>query len=55
MGLGKTFVGSEKLKELNANYNLVICQKSKLQDWHEHFKTFYNDYWIYVNILDTNN
>lgn len=44
MGLGKTFVGSEKLKELNTNVNLIICQKSKLQDWCEHFKTYYQDY-----------
>lgn len=44
MGLGKTFVGSEKLKELNTNINLIICQKSKLQDWYEHFKTFYPQY-----------
>ena len=33
MGLGKTFVGFEKLKSLNKNSNLVICQKSKIQDW----------------------
>lgn len=44
MGLGKTFVGSEKLKALNANVNLIICQKSKLQDWCEHFKTYYPQY-----------
>lgn len=44
MGLGKTFVGSEKLKALNTNINLIICQKSKLQDWYEHFKTFYSEY-----------
>jgi len=44
MGLGKTFVGSEKLKELNTNYNLIICQKSKIQDWCEHFKKFYPQY-----------
>lgn len=42
MGLGKTFVGSEKMKALNANVNLIICQKSKLQDWYEHFKTQYD-------------
>ena len=42
MGLGKTFVGSEKLKELNANKNLVIVQKSKMEDWIEHFEEFYN-------------
>ncbi|MBU3107177.1 DEAD/DEAH box helicase [Clostridium gasigenes] len=44
MGLGKTFVGSEKLKALNTNISLIICQKSKLQDWYEHFKTFYSEY-----------
>lgn len=44
MGLGKTFVGSEKMKALNTNINLIICQKSKLKDWYEHFKTFYQHY-----------
>ncbi|AUJ74212.1 helicase SNF2 [Staphylococcus epidermidis] len=43
MGLGKTFVGSEKLWELNSPYNLVICQKSKLEDWYQHFKEYYSD------------
>lgn len=47
MGLGKTFLGSEKMKELNTNHNLVICQKSKISDWYEHFKTYY-DYNIIV-------
>lgn len=44
MGLGKTFVGSEKMKKLNAHTNLLIVQKSKLQDWYEHMKTFYPQY-----------
>ena len=44
MGLGKTFIGSEKLKELNAKHNLIICQKSKIQDWYEHFKNHYPQY-----------
>ncbi|MDS1004428.1 DEAD/DEAH box helicase [Clostridium sporogenes] len=48
MGLGKTFVGSEKLKELNSNINLVICQKSKLDDWKEHFKTYYPEYNTFI-------
>lgn len=47
MGLGKTFVGSEKMWELNTPYNLVICQKSKIDDWVQHFKDFY-DYQIIV-------
>lgn len=42
MGLGKTFVGSEKMKELGTNHNLIICQKSKIDDWAEHFRTYYN-------------
>lgn len=42
MGLGKTFVGSEKLMQLGAKVNLVICQKSKVQDWIEHFQTNYS-------------
>lgn len=41
MGLGKTFVGSEKMDELNAKVNLVVCQKSKVQDWVDHFKKYY--------------
>lgn len=42
MGLGKTFVGSEKLKELDAHVNLLICQKSKIDDWVKHFETHYD-------------
>ena len=41
MGLGKTFVGSEKMKDLHARVNLVICQKSKVNDWVEHFRKHY--------------
>ena len=36
MGLGKTFTGSEKMRMLNANINLIICQKSKVADWIKH-------------------
>ena len=43
MGLGKTFVGSEKMTQLNKRVNLVICQKSKVNDWVEHFKEYYPD------------
>lgn len=41
MGLGKTFTGAEKMMQLESGTNLVICQKSKIQDWCEHFKTHY--------------
>jgi len=47
MGLGKTFVGSEKMWELNTPYNLLICQKSKIDDWAEHFNRFY-DYEVVI-------
>ena len=30
MGLGKTFTGSEKMMQLDARVNLIICQKSKV-------------------------
>lgn len=43
MGLGKTFVGSEKMWELNSRVNLVICQKSKIDDWMQHFREHYAD------------
>lgn len=41
-GLGKTFTGAEKVEELGATVNLIICQKSKVEDWYEHFKTYYD-------------
>lgn len=50
MGLGKTFVGSEKMKEANAFYNVVICQKSKVQDWVEHFKEYYSGDYLILNL-----
>lgn len=36
MGLGKTFTGSEKMRMLDNNINLIICQKSKVGDWVKH-------------------
>lgn len=53
MGTGKTFTGSEKLKELGAGVNLVVCQKSKIADWIEHFKTYYPDF-IICDLTDKN-
>lgn len=41
MGLGKTFVGSEKANTFNQKI-LLVCQKSKIEDWVEHFRTYYN-------------
>lgn len=47
MGLGKTFIGSEKMKILNTDTNLVVCQKSKINDWVNHFKEHYPKYETY--------
>lgn len=42
MGLGKTFIGAEKLIQLGRIINLVVCQKSKVQDWIDHFANNYD-------------
>lgn len=42
MGLGKTFVGAEKAMLLNKDI-LIVCQKSKIADWKEHFFKYYID------------
>ena len=44
MGLGKTFVATEKMKELDEKLNIIVCQKSKIDDWVEHIRTYYGDY-----------
>jgi len=46
MGLGKTFIGGEKIQRLNHPTNLVICQKSKVEDWLNHFTKHY-EYAVY--------
>lgn len=47
MGLGKTFVGSEKVKQLGCRINLLVCQNSKIDDWKQHFEKYYN-YVVFV-------
>lgn len=42
MGLGKTFVGSEKMMQIGNKVNLIVCQKSKVQDWFEHLCKHYS-------------
>lgn len=53
MGLGKTFTGSEKMMELGTNVNLIICQKSKIDDWIEHIAKYYPDYHV-LNLTSKN-
>jgi SNF2 family DNA or RNA helicase len=43
MGLGKTFVGAEKMLQLGSHVNLIVCQKSKVEDWIDHFETYYTE------------
>lgn len=54
MGLGKTFVGSEKLIALQTRINLVVCQHSKIQDWLDHMVLNYamNHCWIIYDLTD---
>ena len=55
MGLGKTFTGSEKMHQLGARVNLVICQKSKIDDWVEHFKEYYSVNTIIIDLTKPKN
>lgn len=48
MGLGKTFTGAEKMRQLGGRVNLVVCQKSKIEDWTEHFTTHYENWTEHV-------
>lgn len=34
--------GGQKLIDLGAKVNLLICQKSKINDWKEHFQKYYS-------------
>ena len=47
MGLGKTFIGSERLRLYGERVNIVVCQKSKIKDLCEHFKEHYTDYAVF--------
>lgn len=48
MGLGKTFVATEKAEELGTNIIVIVCQKSKLEDWAEHYQKYYPRYEIII-------
>lgn len=44
MGLGKTFVGSKKMMQLGKDLNILVCQKSLIPTWIEHFEKYYLEY-----------
>lgn len=47
MGLGKTFVGAEKMRQIGNAVNLLVCQKSKIDDWQTHFETHYKNLLVF--------
>lgn len=51
MGTGKTFVGTEKMVQLGARVNLIVCQKSKIQDWFDHLVNNYSGIGMIFNVL----
>lgn len=46
MGLGKTFIASEKMKQLNENLNIIVCPKSVVNTWENHIKLHYPEYQV---------
>ena len=52
MGLGKTFVGAEKIIQLGSFINLVVCQKSKIEDWQDHFLLYYSEKTTIFNLTE---
>ena len=52
MGLGKTFAGSEKMMQLGAKVNLVVCQKSKIEDWINHLCDYCGYKLVIYNLTD---
>lgn len=49
MGLGKTFLCGEKMVQLGKRVNLLVCQKSKIQDWISHLRI---NYGMEYHVLD---
>lgn len=46
MGLGKTFTGSEMMKRFGCMVNMIVCQKSKVDDWIQHLNEHYGEYQV---------
>ena len=44
---GKTFIASEKMKQLNEILNIIICPKSVVDIWEKHIKLRYPEYQVY--------
>lgn len=46
-GFGKTFVASEKMKQLDETLNIIVCPKSVVDTWENHIKIHYPDYQVF--------
>lgn len=46
MGTGKTVMGSEWIKHKPCKEHIVVCQKSKVQDWVDHFVEHYPEFTV---------
>ena len=46
MGLGKTYLASEKIKTIPLEEHIVVCQKSKVDDWVNHFIEHYPEFTV---------
>lgn len=40
MGLGKTYTGTEMMVRFGCHINLIVCQKSKVDDWVNHLVNY---------------
>lgn len=47
MGLGKTYLATEKMKTIGNDLNVIICQKSKISDWANHVSENYPEYQVF--------
>lgn len=41
VGSGKTWIGGEKLMSFGTSWNLIVCQRSQVEYWVNHFHTHY--------------
>lgn len=46
MGCGKTVMASEKIKTIPLDEHIVVCQKSKVDDWVNHFIEHYPEFTV---------
>ena len=52
MGTGKTMAGAELVAQWKSGCNLVICQKSKIKDWIQHFNLYYPKRFHVLDLTD---